>query len=865
MRKFLLFILLGASAGYTQNNLPDPSFGLDGKATSYYGMLTSENLGDAVLLSNEGFYTIGSSFNASSSDIFIAKYTPGNLLDQTFGDQGRTILGAAVPEVGKTSQLERCSNDNLVAAISKNGELVIYKLTENGAPVLTFGTSGVVTASIVGKQFKDMCLFPDNSILVLIADENSSTLLKFSPDGLADTSFGSNGALEIQIGTNVTVAHDVIIANNNIWLCGQVGTAADLNSFAAKYSLAGVRDESFQPDIANIIDYNVRNFASKMAITSDSKIIVGGGLFYDSENSAPFYLVKLLPDGAPDNTAGAGTGIIIQEDYWQDSRFTITSLSSDSAGNIAFTGNETYDPEPEIIYNNLTKLSENFTYVFYNYESIVNKSLIHSEVRNGVIFHFGHDKNSIIKGKTSGSNRGNVMLASPFPSGSTFARDIDRLPNGKYIVTTYGPDVAQSMGDDFYGDSVCVMGFLANGQPDTDFGQAGKTYLYTPNTETYEVRQCITNDGGILISVGRILWKLLPNGQLDTTFGSRGMAMPYTNYFAHDLTTDQNNKILLIGHALDVCVLRRLSDGLPDTSFNNNGIRYLGVTGYADAYSLLSDGKILVSGYGDFSGVQMIFVSKLNPDGTFDTTFGTNGRVQYSVDPEFQHVLWMNVTAAGKILLNINGAGSAYIMQLNSDGTIDTSYATNGIYASPQISANASCLTANGDLIFGFSTLRRLNPDGNLDTAFGNNGVLELNWDGHNAYVETLKLQPDGKILAVGNTQSGGLQTNEILIFRLMTDTILGTIDFSSNESFLYPNPVQNQTTFTFELSKAEKITVALYDLSGKLLKTYASGEPKSQGKHDLVVQMPNGISAGNYILKISSDEGSNSVKLIKK
>lgn len=158
--------------------------------------------------------------------------------------------------------------------------------------------------------------------------------------------------------------------------------------------------------------------------------------------------------------------------------------------------------------------------------------------------------------------------------------------------------------------------------------------------------------------------------------------------------------------------------------------------------------------------------------------------------------------------------------------------------------------------------MSRLNPDGTLDTSFGVNGLLDLSFDGNYTIIEMLKRQSDGKILAVGN---GGNDSGQIRIFRLLQDGTLGTIDFTKNESMIYPNPVENQTTFTYELTQDTKLTVSLYDLNGKLLKTYLSNETQATGKHDLIIDMPSGIQTGQYILRMSSAQGSNSVKLIKK
>jgi hypothetical protein len=49
--------------------------------------------------------------------------------------------------------------------------------------------------------------------------------------------------------------------------------------------------------------------------------------------------------------------------------------------------------------------------------------------------------------------------------------------------------------------------------------------------------------------------------------------------------------------------------------------------------------------------------------------------------------------------------------------------------------------------------LARVNPDGTLDTAFGSGGVLTTTINGNEA-IQAVLIQPDGKIIAVGNSQN---------------------------------------------------------------------------------------------------------------
>ena len=98
------------------------------------------------------------------------------------------------------------------------------------------------------------------------------------------------------------------------------------------------------------------------------------------------------------------------------------------------------------------------------------------------------------------------------------------------------------------------------------------------------------------------------------------------------------------------------------------------------------------------------------------------------------------------------------------------------------------------------------------------------------------------------------------------TDLNLGNIDFTSNKSmFIYPNPIEEETNLTYKLTTATNISIELFDMQGKLLKTYLQNATQNPDEYNQKIVFPSGLQSGNYLLKISSPDGSNSIKLIKK
>jgi uncharacterized delta-60 repeat protein len=151
-------------------------------------------------------------------------------------------------------------------------------------------------------------------------------------------------------------------------------------------------------------------------------------------------------------------------------------------------------------------------------------------------------------------------------------------------------------------------------------------------------------------------------------------------------------------------VARFNADGTPDTSFNGTGM----VTGayerrakfnFADEILLRPDGKIIVAGSSK-SNTEIFAALQFNPDGSPDTSFGTLGK---ALIPGGRHVDSALLQPDGKIVL---GGLSNF-------------------------------------------TLARLLPNGSLDTSFGNGGI-SFQIFGIYCELKSIKLQPDGKIVATG-------------------------------------------------------------------------------------------------------------------
>ncbi len=216
------------------------------------------------------------------------------------------------------------------------------------------------------------------------------------------------------------------------------------------------------------------------------------------------------------------------------------------------------------------------------------------------------------------------------------------------------------------------------------------------------------------------------------------------------------------------------ADGTIDTTFNPGGS---GTGGGVLDIIVLGDGKILIAGdFVSYNGTAIAKLARLNADGTLDTTFnpggtgGVGGRLT-SISLQADD----KIIAAGQGISGYNGTTANGIFRINTDGTLDSSFVS-GFATTPNnieqaiVQADGKIILGGGFSLYGGVTVNpliRVNTDGTLETNF------PLNTGGNQGGVAGIGLQPDGKIIIGGafNAYDGTARNN---IARLNMD---GTLD----------------------------------------------------------------------------------------
>ena len=168
--------------------------------------------------------------------------------------------------------------------------------------------------------------------------------------------------------------------------------------------------------------------------------------------------------------------------------------------------------------------------------------------------------------------------------------------------------------------------------------------------------------------------------------------------------------------------------GTLDPTFGNGGLLVQPTVNGNEMSIMQPDGKIIIVG----SNIGASF-DRFNPDGSYDQSFGTNGR--------------LNITLNGKL------SGPQFkTFALLEDGKI--------ICAALYLQKPTSKMSVG---------IIRVNPNGTQDSSFGNNGLDTLELD-NTTRVTGLVVQPDGKIVISGDVQRNEYDEKRTFISRLMPD-----------------------------------------------------------------------------------------------
>lgn len=420
-----------------------------------------------------------------------------------------------------------------------------------------------------------------------------------------------------------------------------------------------------------------------------------------------------------------------------------------------------------------------------------------------------------------------------------------------------------------------VVRFNTDGSVDTTFGNNGT--VVTNSNQAYAHSIALQNDGKILITGGIelpnnnaeiLVTRLNSNGTIDTTFGNSGntiISLPTTDEEGLSIIIDPAGNIYIGGYSNNNSFIVRLNqNGSIDNTFANNGTAIVNGEILYDL-EFLNDGKILCIG----NNVNSLTLSKLNTDGTFDTSFDGDGMVSTTFGPnEFPYARKAVILNNGDFIV----VGHAYhnlknkpvLARYHSNGSLDTTFGNNGIVIKDfggiiEGFGVDAAVDLNNHLIVGYTAgvasnwdfgVGCYNLDGSDVNSFGTNGTFIFNFGIEPEGFASLAIQSDNKIVMAGY--------KDISLMARLENSILSTHEFELNTNFtLYPNPINNETKLEFTLNSSEKLSFEIYNTKGQRLKTITNNKTYNSGNNVEKIDNLEFLPKGIYFLRISNEDRS--------
>lgn len=233
----------------------------------------------------------------------------GTDLDETFGGTGSVSLPLISTPAGDEQASVLVQPDGkIVVATPDQGNVVVFRRLSDGSPDLAFGASGKRIVDAGGdERVYDVALQSDGSIVVLGTTSGSPQqllLVRLTPSGSLDTSFGSAGKVKDDFGADTRVGGLAIQPDDKIVVAGHFGFFIG-DGFIARYDADGSADTGF--GTAGVTTTRVGLSGDRLyaaGIQPDGKILASG-LAYLGGDFGSWVVIRLLADGTPDATFDA--------------------------------------------------------------------------------------------------------------------------------------------------------------------------------------------------------------------------------------------------------------------------------------------------------------------------------------------------------------------------------------------------------------------------------------------------------------------------------------------------------------------------------------------------------------------------------
>ncbi len=498
-----------------------------------------------------------------------------------------------------------------------------------------------------------------------------------------------------------------------------------------------------------------------------------------------------------------------------------------------------------------------------------------------------------------------------------YCKDLAVQPDGKIILV--GSIFKNATNFD-----VGIVRCKQDGSLDSSFGLNGLVRVDLMNND-YCNSVALQPDGKILVTgaSGNSIYyvqdafviRVNTDGSLDSGFAGTGIFQQHFSVQIEiaSVIVQPDNKILMGGkynkYALipPFMVERFNVDGTLDSSFGEMGIAKFIFGNEQESWAnnfndmaLQSDGKIVCVGQSGYD-IYSMAICRFNTDGSVDNSFGENGGTIIEYNNHTSNLNSVLIQQDGKIVATGYGAdyggppGPAILIRFESNGSLDPSFAINGIQATYfnessegseiKLLPDQKILVA-GDEGGGYIILMRFNGDNILATHFKNVKAVQdktgvtISWETLNeSGTKSYSIERSSnatEFVNIATVPAKGGSENKysyidqhplqgIAYYRIKENALNGTatysntlkVIFESNTLALYPNPAKSTLTIT-GLNKLYTATIRITDIHGREIL-----QQKTNNSSELTLTIRS-LAQGSYFVLIEQNGKVDKLRFIK-
>jgi uncharacterized delta-60 repeat protein len=717
-------VVAGESSGsllvvrFSATGILDTTFGTGGWTRIAIGAFGAAGTGIAV--QPDGKIVVVGNHNASQS-AFVVRLSNGGTLDPSFN-------GTGIYAIPNTNGPTDCRSVLLVGnrivlgctqTSSGTKDFLLFGLTSAGATDAGFDNS-LKDAGGIDDQLYALTRHPDGRIFAAGrggAGSDRIAVIAVNANGTLDSGFGNNGLYTAPEST-ATEARAIGWNGSELVVAGKpiVDTTGD--ALLATFTSAGVRTSLIYSNLS-FSDGRYR----RVKVLPDGKILAAGATTLNGISN--FVVSRLASNGALDTSFGtAGHSTVSMLDY---EVYGLRDFALQSDGKIVMTGDAGRNVTTAQSVGIARMLANGGIDPTFNASGTPGQnylSIPDSAPKNQEPYYLpavGHAirvqtdgkalvvarhipasltapgfQSIVVRFNTDGSVDGSYGVSGVAKTAFNFAsqsRALDIDAAGRAVVVAIGTGGIQ------------FARFDTTGLLDPSFGVGGMAtfalpvgyrliavptkVLVLPGGRIVAIfsAESFLDNNGVNSVVG--VMRLDANGALDTTFGDRGygliVAAPgqLQSTYASDAVVMPNGRITLLCLTYQTppsgvtvatyAVARFLSNGTPDNSFGNAGLRYYPGLEQLNGIDAQSDGALLLAGTATVGGLRLGLVMKTvtEPVTSFNLLAVKSGKTHGSTGT-FYLPIDTSAPLSGAITVEPRVVGAAHTLIFQFDGVINS-------------------------------------------------------------------------------------------------------------------------------------------------------------------------------------------------